>query len=113
MKLNIASYPALALTVISGSIIQAFTVNKSIIHQKRVQRYSLFLSARNTNNGNSNDGDISDDVSRKSFLNSFVAASSSVILGVHSQPALADSRPESLDIDNFLRTGEWCFQYKI
>lgn len=79
------------------------------------ERYSHCLSARSDrsndcdNNSNiSNVGDI--DVSRKNFLNSVATVTSSVLLGMQSaQPALADSKPESLDIDNFLRTGTEAF----
>ena len=49
--------------------------------------------------------------SRKTFMNTLISSTMATLVGIdvlgqHPQPALADSRPETLDIDNFLRTGE-------
>ena len=65
----------------------------------------------NTNNNNNNNNDNTTPATRQKFISTLASSTVAIIGGSQGllqqvQPARAESRPESLDVDNFLRTGE-------
>lgn len=97
MKLALTIY----FTAVSPAI--AFVSHKSLL----TWNPPVTLTQRNLLQ---EDGEVNSNrifVSRKRFMNSFVSSSAGLVgFGLlQPQTAAAESRPESLDIDNFLRTG--------
>ena len=61
----------------------------------------------NNNNNNNDNNTINDEITRDSFFVELVQKTAfvSTVFGVKNQPVFAESRPETMDVDNFLRTG--------
>ena len=95
--------------------------NTAFLSQNSVHRCNHYISSirRNQMETDYEDENELNSISRKSFMTSLLSSSCLSLVGCFElfQPtaAVAESRPESLDIDNFLKTGTsqiYCFQFK-
>jgi len=112
MKL-LSAYSFLALTATTN--VNAFTPTSTITNQIVSSSSTNTQLNLSDNNSNSNNNVVS---SRKNFIQNLLVSSSTLVsaatmLGIQNpQPVFAEGdggRPESLDIDNFLRTGQEAF----
>ena len=84
-----------------------FITERNVHHNGNDQSNNDISNTNNNNNNNDN----TTPATRQKFISTLASSTVAIIGGSQGllqqvQPARAESRPESLDVDNFLRTGE-------
>lgn len=91
---------ALFVLLSTTKTVNSFTTSNHVAPPTQKNFNALNMDHNDNNN-------IKDEITRSSFFElvkktAFVSS----VVGFNQQPAFAESRPETLDIDNFLRTGK-------